>query len=113
MSRRDDSLPIRHMLDYAKTACRLAQGRIRSDLDQDEALRLALTRAIEVIGEAAYRVSSSIKEHHTGIPWTQIIATRHHLIHGYDQVDHQVLWDIVTHDLPPLIDKLTAILTDG
>jgi len=111
MPRHDDSVALRHMLDYARTARRLVAGRIRPDLDADEMLRLALTRAIEVVGEAAARVSSAGRERHTGIAWSQIVGARHRLIHGYDTVDLDILWDIATLDLPTLVSRLEAAVT--
>ncbi len=110
MSRRDDSVAVRHMLDYARTARRLAAGRTREELDTDEMLQLALTRAVEVIGEAARRVSAEGRSQNAEIPWSKITGTRDRLIHGYDEVDLDVLWDIVVLNLPPLISQLERIL---
>ncbi len=113
MPRHDDSVALRHMLDYARTAVRMVAGRKRRDLDTDEMLRLALTRAIEVIGEAAARVPTATREKHSDIPWSRIVGVRNRLIHGYDTIDLGILWDIVTLDLPPLIEQLEAILQRG
>jgi uncharacterized protein with HEPN domain len=110
MSRRDVTTSLRHMLDYAHTARRLAAGRTRDDLDADEMLSLALTRAVEVIGEAARRVSPDDRARYPAIPWPQITGTRDRLIHAYDQVDLDLLWDIITINLPPLIAELQRIL---
>jgi uncharacterized protein with HEPN domain len=110
MSRHDDTVALRHMLDYARTAQRMVAGRSRQDLDTDEMLRLALIRAVEVIGEAAGRVSAAGHKAHPAIPWPQILGARHRLIHGYDTVNLDILWDIVTLDLPPLIAQLQTIL---
>lgn len=98
------------MLEYARTARRLMAGRTRSDLDTDEMLRLATTRAVEVIGEAARRVSPETRQAHPAIPWSQAAGTRDRLVHGYDVVDLDILWDILTLDLPPLISELERIL---
>jgi len=106
----DDTSRLGHMLDYARTARRLVEGRARDDLEHDEALRLALIRAVEVIGEAAAQVSQTTQISHPDIPWRQMVGTRNRLIHGYDAVDHDVLWDIVELDLPPLIQRLEDIL---
>lgn len=90
----------------------MAANASRSDLDSDEKLQLALTRLVELIGEAATRVPSEIREKYPSIPWTKIINTRHRLIHGYDAVDHDILWDTITLSLPELIKTLNAILED-
>lgn len=79
MSRHDDRISLRQMLDYARRACDMARGRQRSDLDTDEMLQLALTRLVEITGEAASRVSKSTQQNHTDVPWTDIINMRHRL----------------------------------
>jgi uncharacterized protein with HEPN domain len=101
------------MLDYARVARRLSNGRERADLDSDEGLRLALTRAIEVIGEAAAKVTDAGRQQYPGVEWRSIVATRHRLIHGYDAVDLNLLWSIVQDDLPSLISQLEESTTEG
>ena len=112
MPRHDDTVALRDMLDYARTARRVVCGRTRQDLDTDELLCLALTRAIEVIGEAAARVSTMAREKHPKIPWAQIIGVRNRLIHAYNTISLDILWKIATLDLPPLVEQLEAILAD-
>jgi len=99
------------MLDYVRTAIRIAEGRSRDDLDRDEVLRLALTRAIEVIGEAANRVSQPMRSANPQLPWSHMIGTRHRLIHGYDAVDLDILWRIIHDDLPTLRDELERMVS--
>ncbi len=110
MTRHDDSTRLRHMLDHAIEASQMAEGRSRSDLDQDRQLNLALVRLMEIVGEAAGRVSQQTFENHPGIPWPDIVSLRNRLIHGYDEVDFDILWDIISLDLPPLINQLQQIL---
>jgi len=110
MTQHDDTVALRHMLDYAHTARRLADNRTRADLDADEMLQLALTRAVEVIGEAARRVSEERRIMHPQIPWREITGTRDRLIHGYDVVNLDILWRIVHEELPPLIAELEQIV---
>ncbi|GAB4536501.1 MAG: hypothetical protein Kow0063_22120 [Anaerolineae bacterium] len=110
MSRRDDTISMRHMLDHAREACAMVERRDRSDLDSDRMLQLALTRLIEIIGEAASRVSVTTREKFPELPWGEIVGMRHRLIHGYDVVELNILWDTVQIDLPPLIEQLERIL---
>ena len=110
MTRRDDTVSIRHMFDHAVEAVEMARGRSRTDLDRDRQLNLALVRLVEIIGEAAKRVGPATQEAHPQVPWTQIIGTRNRLIHGYDRVNFDILWRIVAVELPPLIQQLEAIL---
>ena len=110
MTRHDDRARLRHMLDHAIEAVALAKGRTRQDLDKDRLLNLSLVRLLEIVGEAAARLSSETRDLHPSIPWPDIIGLRNRLIHGYDIVDFDILWDIVNDDLPPLIVRLIAIV---
>ena len=83
MKRPDDTVRLKHMLDAARKAVNLIQGKNRGDLDADEILVLALTRLLEIIGEAANGISPGLRESHPHIAWKQIIGARHHLIHGF------------------------------
>ena len=80
------------------------------DLGQERMLELSLIRLVEVIGEAAARVSPEGQAKCPGIPWREVIGMRNRLIHGYDSVDLSVLWYTVEQDLPPLIAHLEKIL---
>ncbi len=73
---------------------------------------LALTKLVDIIGEAANRVSQATREYHPSIPWGDIVGTRNRLVHGYDQVDLDILWRIVSDELPPLVHQLETILAD-
>ena len=66
---------------------------------------------LEIVGEAASRVPPGEREQYSGIPWVQIVGLRNRLIHGYDNVDFDILWEIVSHDLPPLIAELEKIFS--
>lgn len=112
MSKHDDRLSMQQMLDHAREAVGFARGKKREDLDTDRMLELALTRLIEVIGEAASRVSKPTRKKYQEIPWTDIVGTRNRLIHGYDVVDLNLLWETMTQDLPPLIAALQQIVEE-
>lgn len=100
---------VRHMLDAARKAVGLVQGLSRSDLDSDEVLALAETRLLEVLGEAARGVSDEFRSRYPTIPWSQMAATRDRLIHGYFDVDLDIVWEILTADLPDVIVQLERI----
>ena len=110
MSRHNDLIRLQHMLDHTTEAVELTQGKMRNDLDADRLLGLALIRLLEIIGEAANRVSADYRTSHPSIPWAQIISLRNRLIHGYDSVDMDILWEIVSKDLPSLIGRLEIII---
>lgn len=110
MSRHDDQVRLRHMLDAAREATSLIKARERTDLAVDHVLELALTRLLEIVGEAANRVTLETQQRYPHIPWRAIIGLRHRLIHGYDAVDLNILWDIVQHDLPELVAMLERMV---
>jgi uncharacterized protein with HEPN domain len=110
MSRHEDELRLTHMLDHAKEAVDLCSGRVRADLDYDRLLNLALVRLIEIVGEAANRVSGHGQSRHPEIPWRQIVGMRNRIVHGYDQVDFDILWAVIRSDLPPLIVQLKGAI---
>jgi uncharacterized protein with HEPN domain len=110
MSQHDPLLALRHMLDHAREAVALAQGSSRVDLDSDRLLQLALTRLVEIVGEAAARVPAELQARHSQLPWREAISARNRLIHGYDFVDLDILWEIVASDLPQLIPLLGQVI---
>ena len=110
MSRRDIAVTLRQMLDYCQKTVSLSKGRKRNDLDKDLTFNLALTRLVEVIGEAADRVPKDFQEAHPEIEWGQIISLRNRLIHGYDEIDLDILWGIVKKDVPRLKKRLEEML---
>jgi uncharacterized protein with HEPN domain len=113
MTQHDDQTRLQHMLDHAVEAVELIRGHNRSDLDHDRKLNLALVRLIEIVGEAAARVRADTRAQHAQIPWQDIIGMRNRVIHGYDEVDFDILWDVVELHLPPLIAELRKARTGG
>ena len=112
MSLHEDTVRMRHMLDHATDAIRFGGGKSSQEIASDRLLNLAIVRLLEIIGEAAGRVSSETRVTHSQIPWRETINLRNRLIHGYDTVDFEVVQQIIENDLPPLIAQLTAILAD-
>lgn len=106
----EDEVRLRHMLDYSREAIQLAGGRPRDDLDTNRMLQLSLVRLVEIVGEAAARVSPDTRRHFPQIPWLQIAGMRNRLIHGYDFVDYEILWRTVTEDLPALVRLIEPLL---
>lgn len=91
----------------------MIEGKERADLRHERMLELSLIRLIEVVGEAAARVTPEGQAKYSSIPWPQVVGMRNRLIHGYDQVDLDILWDTIEVDLPPFITKLEKILESG
>lgn len=109
--RREDAVRMRHMLDAAQEAASFASGRSRQDLDRDRMLTFALVRAIEIIGEAASKVSPETRAEHPSLPWPAIVNMRNRVIHAYFDVDVDLVWDTISIDVPLLIAKLHDILS--
>jgi len=110
MSRYEPLHRLRDMLDYSREAVSLIQGVSREDLDRNRLLNLALVRLLEVIGEAANKVPREKCDRYPEIPWSEIVSLRNRLIHGYNQIDFDIVWQILTRDLPPLITDLERII---
>ena len=106
-----DIVRLREMADAARKAVRFAEGRTRADLDSDELLSLALVRLLEIVGEAARGVSEALRHRQPTVPWSQITGTRDRLIHGYFNVDLDIVWAIIQKDLPSLIADLNRIIS--
>ena len=106
---KDDNVRIRHMLDAAREAVAFVEGRSRGNLDTDRKLNLSLVRLLEIIGEAARGISPEFREAHPDLAWKKMVSMRDHLIHGYFDINLDVVWETVKNDLPPLIEKLEKI----
>ena len=101
---------VRHMLDFARKAVKFTKGKSRDDLDLNEMLAMATIHLIEMLGEASRNVSPEFQQRYPEVPWEEISGTRNRLAHGYIDVDLDVIWTIVTKDLPPLTIQLRRIL---
>jgi uncharacterized protein with HEPN domain len=98
------------MIEAAETACGFVEGKGRGDLDADRVLLFALVRAIEVVGEAASRISPPTREAAGDIPWSLVVSMRNRLIHVYFHVDREVVWKTATEELPQLLPRLRALI---
>ena len=106
---RDDKTRLMHMLAEArKMMARIATCN-RADLDSNDDLAAAIVWRLTVIGEAASKVTDPTRVQHPEIPWPQIVSMRYRLIHGYDSIDREVVWQTVTVDIPPLVRSPEAI----
>jgi uncharacterized protein with HEPN domain len=94
------------MLDAAQAVQEFAAGKSLREFLDDRMLRSAVERQLEVIGEAAGKVSKSFREDHPELPWRRIIAQRNVLIHEYGEIDPKLVWKVVTENLPLLIEQI-------
>jgi uncharacterized protein with HEPN domain len=109
----EDRVRIGHMRDATRSVKRFIAGRRREELDEDEMLLFALVHAIQIIGEAASKVSPEGRRLMPDIPWREAIGIRHRLVHAYFDVDRDVLWKTATEALPALMKQLESIDLDG
>ena len=105
----EDHIRIRHMLDAVMQALAFVEGRARADLDADRMLLLALVKCIEILGEAASKVSPEVRQASPDIPWRSIVAMRNRLIHGYFDINADMVWATVVEVLPSLNEPLTKL----
>ena len=101
------------MIEAAESAINFVTGRHRADLDSDQMLLFALVRAIEVLGEAAARISATTREAAAEIPWNLVVSMRNRLVHAYFDVDNEVVWKTATQELPALLPTLRALLQEN
>jgi uncharacterized protein with HEPN domain len=108
-SRSDDRLYLAQMLDMSRKVVVRAEGLTRDRYDSDEDLRLALLHLVQIIGEAARRVSGPGRAAHPDIPWKAITGMRNKIVHDYINVDFGILYDVATKDIPALAGTLEKL----
>lgn len=110
--RKDDLIRLRHMLDAAREAVMFAKNKTRSSLESNRMLTLSIVKDLEIIGEAASKMTKETREEFPQIPWMNIISMRNRLIHAYFDINLDIVWKTVVEDLPPLIAELEKIAPD-
>ena len=110
--RPEDRVRVRHMIDAAEAVGQFVAGRGREDLDRDRMFLFAVVHAIEVIGEAAAKVSMETRAASPGIPWSAIIGMRNRLIHGYFDIDTELVWVTATQEVVSLLERLRSLAGD-
>ena len=105
----DDLIRLRHMAEAARTAMRFCVGREQHELDSATMLRMALLHVVQIIGEAAARVSDAGRAAAPGVEWPVIVAMRNRLVHAYFDVNTDILWKTVMLSLPALLQQLEAV----
>ena len=109
LSRRDPA-NLWDMLEAAERIQNFLKNKPFEDFLGDDMLRAAVERNIEIIGEAARRISDDLKQEHPEIPWRKIIAQRNVLIHEYDDIDYKQIWEVATFHLLRLIEQIRPLI---
>ena len=99
-----------HILDAVSSIRKFCKGKTKREFLANEMLREAVVRKLEIIGEAAKRLSKEFRSSVPSAPWTAIAGMRDKLIHGYFGVDLNAVWKTVKDDLPDMITKIEAHL---
>ncbi|MDZ4764479.1 MAG: HepT-like ribonuclease domain-containing protein [Chloroflexota bacterium] len=107
-----DELRLRHIRDAAQMAIQFSAGKARDDLDTDKMVLYAIVHALQVIGEAAARVSDAARDHYPLVAWKAIIGMRNRIVHDYLNIDPNIVWHVVTTERSDLVEKLDSILID-
>ena len=110
--RADDRVRLKHMIDAAEALAGFVEGRSSQDLKTDRMLLFAVVRAIEILGEAASRLSAESQAAIPGVPWTSVVGMRNRLIHGYFDVDTEIVWKTATVEVPALLQALRGALSE-
>lgn len=106
----EDRIRLQHMVEAVQAARQFMTGRDRAALDQDQMLLFAVARALEIVGEAATRVSAETRAANAAVPWAAIIGMRNRMVHAYFSIDHEIVWQTVSSELPRLLPVLQAAL---
>jgi len=107
---KDNWVYVGHMLDMAQKGIQILGGKNREEYGRDETMQFALIHLVQVIGEAAQHRSPEFRKAYPQVPWHEVIGMRNRIVHDYLNVDEDVIWEVVHHDLPPLIETLKTIL---
>lgn len=106
---KDNLVYIDDILEAINKIKNYARGVEKEDFPLNGMLVDAVIRNLEIIGEAASKLTASFRAEHRDVEWRKIIGMRNRIIHSYDTVDHEIVWNVVEHDLPRLkksIEKL-------
>jgi len=112
MSKHDDRLTLRQIIEYVGHAQALCAGRTVEQLEADWEKAFAFERVMEVLGEAVKRLPEELRQRYSQVPWKLVAGMRDKISHGYDSVDYQTLWDAVQNDLPELVTTAQQMLAD-
>lgn len=105
----EDAIRLSHMISYCELALSFMIDQQRHTLDDNKMLELAVVRAVEIVGEAASKISSETQTAHPAIPWRAIVGMRNRLVHAYFDINTEVVWQTIMVEIPALLPLLRAV----
>jgi uncharacterized protein with HEPN domain len=100
------------MLEHAKFSIEFSENISFESFKNDPKTAFAIVRTLEVVGEASNRVPEKLKEKYSDLPWHKIRGLRNRIVHNYDDIDYEIVWNIVKIELPKLIQQIEAIIDE-
>ena len=107
-----DKNRLEHMLQAIERICRYTKGKNFEDFIADDMMYYAVVKNIEILGEASNMLNEEFRQAHPKTPWKQVNGMRNYIVHEYFQVDNNVVWDVITNDLPVLEQQIKEYLTE-
>jgi len=107
---RSSRVYLQHIRDEIEFLTRHTQGVTKDSFLASETLKRAFVRSLEVIGEAVKRLPAELREQYPQTPWRASAGMRDRLIHGYDSVDYEIVWEAVTVAIPELAETINEML---
>lgn len=107
---RDDRARLVDMLDAMNSIEKYAVLG-KEHFQRDELVRTYIIYQLQVLGEAAYKLTSNFRSDHSDVPWPKVMGMRHFLVHDYFRVNYDMVWDTTVRDLPPLKTMIEGILS--
>lgn len=103
---------LEHMVEAIDRILDFAKGKTKEELESDNLRYYGIVKNIEIVGEAAYKLTNAFCRQHPKTPWNHITKMRHVLVHDYYQINPIEVWKVIEEDLQPLHDQIAVYLTD-
>ena len=100
------------ILNYAKDSLDFVQNTSYEEFISDKKSVFAVVRALEVIGESSNRIADELKEKYSHLPWIEMRGLRNRIVHNYDDIDYDIIWNVLKNDIPSLITKIELIINE-
>ena len=107
-----DRSRLEHMIQAMERIRRYTKGKTFDEFIADDMMYYAVVKNIEILGEAANMLTEEFRNKHPMTPWKLVSGMRNYIVHEYFQVDKNVVWDVITHDLPTLEQQISMYLKE-